>query len=263
MKPGFYTDMSATEYHATEAFSKSFMTKFDRSPAHAKVPEKPPGSQKVRNMLVGSAFHTTVLEPEKFEKEYVVLPEGKKRVGTHDADGRAILNFTEGGDLPGMREAVRNHEDAGPLLSFGQAEVSVFWQDPDYGFLCKARPDWITPNGIIIDLKSTEDAREEAFSRTAYNLRYRWQGYWYLNGASIAKGEPHNIFIIIAVEKEPPYGVYVYEVDKEMLLLAMEEIAPLLKKYNQSLKSDIWSCYPPGMKSLELPRWARRREFDD
>lgn len=187
MKPGFYSNekLSAEDYHATEALSKSGMVRLARLPAHFKIP-----TISTRPMMIGSAFHTAILEPEKFKKEYVVLEEGKKRSGTVDKRGRIILNHTEGGNLPGMVEAVRSHEDAGPLLAYGVAELSGFWIDPDYGFLCKCKPDWVTDNKIVVDLKSCQDAREWPFSKVFFDKKYDWQARWYLNGADKPQSKP-------------------------------------------------------------------------
>lgn len=258
MKPGFYTDMPAEEYHATPALSKSGMAQLDRSAAHYKVPVI-----STRPMMIGSACHTATLEPEKFEEEYVILPKGRRRSGTHDVDGRLILNHTEGSNLPGMVEAVRNHEDAGPLLSYGQAEMSVFWEDPTYGFLCKARPDWTTDNKIMVDLKKCQDAREWPFAKSFFNLKYDWQAYWYLNGAEEASEQAtgerveHKDFAFIAVEEQPPHGVNVFFASKETLVVAMEEIEPIKAKYAECLKSGKWPRYESGPKYIELPNWKR------
>ncbi len=69
-------------------------------------------------------------------------------------------------------------------------------------------------------------------------------------------GKQHNKFIFIAVEKEPPYAVAVYEATKDMLQTAQKQIAPVLDVYAQCLKADVWPGYKDELQQIQLPRWA-------
>lgn len=264
-KPGFCPTLSNEDYHSGPGISKSGLVKLDRSPAHYRTP-----TIKTRSMIVGSAFHTAILEPEKFEAEYAIVPEGMSLVnakgkgwkGARVLEGKEILSTKEGGNLPGMSKAVWDHPDASALLKSGVVEMSAFWRDPEYDFLCKCRPDFVTDGGIVVDLKSCADAREFPFSKVFFDKKYDWQSSWYLEGmnqAALALGKEitHDDFAFIAVEKLPPYGVNVFFADKDMLLFAMEEIEVVKALYARCLDSDKWPCYPEDAKFIQLPKWKR------
>ena len=67
---GFYEDMPNETYHASEGVSKSGLDLMDRSPAHYKNPKL---RKSTRNMEIGTAIHAGILEPERFDKEYVIV----------------------------------------------------------------------------------------------------------------------------------------------------------------------------------------------
>lgn len=69
IEPGIYPDMPAAEYHAAPAASKSDLDKIARSPAHYRAYKENPPEQ-TKAMALGTAFHTLVLEPEKFSGDY-------------------------------------------------------------------------------------------------------------------------------------------------------------------------------------------------
>ena len=69
IKPGFYR-ISDNEYHAGPGISKSGLSDLLRSAAHYKTPDK-----ETDTFADGRAFHVGCIEPERFEKEFVILPE--------------------------------------------------------------------------------------------------------------------------------------------------------------------------------------------
>ena len=76
------------------------------------------------------------------------------------------------------------------------------------GLQCKCRPDWISADGgILVDLKTTEDASPREFQRSIAKWRYHVQAGWYMAGIEAAYGTRPSGFIFIAVEKKPPFAV--------------------------------------------------------
>ncbi|NBO40554.1 MAG: hypothetical protein EBU92_03265, partial [Betaproteobacteria bacterium] len=63
--------------------------------------------------------------------------------------------------------AIANHAGACTLLDGDIAiENSMFWTDQETGIECRARPDIIRPDGLIVDLKTTQDAGASAFAKS-------------------------------------------------------------------------------------------------
>ena len=78
MKPGIYqsTELSNEAYHSGPGVSQSQLKLIDRSPAHlrASLDGQTKNSQ-TPGMFIGTAIHAAALEPEEFDKQYVVAPE--------------------------------------------------------------------------------------------------------------------------------------------------------------------------------------------
>lgn len=261
-------DMSAADYHAHPAVSKSILDKIAKSPLHAKayieegLPEPTPA------MLFGTAYHMAVLEPERFANTYVVF-EGDRRTKQGKADyeslitaGASIISRSDLDAITAMSMAVRNHPDAGPLLQGGLPEASIFWKDQDTGIECRCRPDYMRgsipdcPADTLVDLKSCEDASPAAFARSVHNYRYHVQAAHYMHGACVGR------FVFIAQEKKPPYAVAVYELDEDAIKQGLALRNRDLQTYASCREFNIWPGYPAGIQTLSLPKWAAAQEVE-
>lgn len=258
-------EMSNEEYHSQPGLNKSGIVQIAKSPAHYLEWYHAPEEEPTRAMVTGTALHTAVLEPHKYDQSILIAPQVDKRTKNgkaewesfqEEAKGKIILTQDEADSITGMKASVLNNMTAYDLLLEGKAEQSVFFKDPDYDFLCKVRPDWVTPEREVADIKTCMDASYDAFSRTVANYKYHWQALFYLNGLTAVTGTDHHTFIFIAVEKDPPYAVAVYKATKDMLNIARKQMEPVLAVYAECLTTDVWPGYQDTLQPLELPRWA-------
>jgi len=264
-EPGFY-NISDEEYHSDSAVSKSDLELFARSPAHYKAKEL---KEITPAMAFGSAFHTAILQPEIYAEKYVVMPEGidgRTKAGKAikeeaENNNQIIISWADSTTISDMRKAVRAHPTASRLLSFeGYSEISGFWTDERTSLDCRLRADRIdSENRILIDLKTTVDARLEPFTRQLANLKYHWQAAHYLNGVTQITGIEHKDFVIIAIEKEPPYAIAVYRLDDAMIYLGNEELKILMDEFRECKEKDEWPAYPVEMHSISMPEWYMKR----
>ena len=142
------------------------------------------------------------------------------------------------------------------LLQGGKPEVSVFWQDEDTGEECRCRPDyWNDGYNIIVDLKTTQDASPTGFAKSIANYRYHVQAAFYMQGVYAATGKYPERFVFIAIEKEAPFAVGVYEIDADALALGRELYQRDLRTLQQAKQSQQWHAYPKP-QILSLPKWA-------
>lgn len=70
MKPGIYDNLPAGEYHAADAVSRSGLTKIDRSIDHYRE-YVANGIEDSKALRTGTAIHTAILEPWKFQHDYI------------------------------------------------------------------------------------------------------------------------------------------------------------------------------------------------
>jgi len=273
-------------YLTAPGISNSLIKSYLKSPKHSQI--KYPTSAA---MDFGTAFHTLLLEPEKFDEqvyitnrkrpdmpteigsEVIPLPEdikvrrGKKweefEAGNPgktiltqkqwdwyclQKSGKIVLSEADGDALMAMHENINSeHHKTARMLCEAEAEreVSFFWKDPVYGLDSKARYDiWIPNLRLVIDLKTTIDASQDAFYREVrYKRHYDIQAAWYLQGAREVSGEDHT-FLWIAVEKAPPYEVGVYEASIETVESGEHKINRLLPEIANSIESGEYRGYP-------------------
>jgi hypothetical protein len=153
---------------------------------------------------------------------------------------KKLITYDSYQDIIGMRDAVAANRAATELLNC-EREVEYFWTDKGSGALCKGRVDAINIGaGYIADLKTTENASEEAFKGSIYKYSLYRQAAFYMSAA-----EGINKFYWVVVEKNPPYGVAIYSIDRHNKFFDMgeEEYSYCCSVYAHCISSGIWEGY--------------------
>lgn len=250
MTPGIHPDISNADYHAATGYSKSDLDRVARSPAHFRY-----GTVEVTPaMILGTAVHTAVLEPERWEQHYR-QGEGKAKKSDPIIPGMTVLTSDHYALCLRIRDAVWDHPTCRELLSQGAAELSAWWHDPMTLLPCKCRPDW-SRHDCLVDLKTTQDASPRAFGYSVDRYRYHVQAAYYLDGWNQAGGNPVDTFIFMAVEKAPPFAIGFYELSLPALQLGQRLYRSDLVTIEECLIQDQWPGYSPHVTVLELPRWS-------
>lgn len=264
------TELSNAEYHAHDSISKTGLDLIARSPAHYRYSER---REATRAMVIGSAVHAAILEPDLFAKQYMLLRDVKDRrtseykqaVAVHGAD--FVLTGTEADYVAGIQESVRTHSQLSALLSEpGRAELSVITTDPVTGVAVRCRFDWLTDAGVPLDLKTTLDARPDAFSRSVSSYRYHVQAAFYCDVWEWETGDKLDRMIFAALEKSMPHAVSLYMLDDEAMMVGRKLYREALNTYARCLESGHWPGYEGGVQLLNLPPWAvelNDEEYDD
>ncbi len=271
--------LTNAEYHALDYVSKSHLDEVNKSPFHywdryinpdRVIPEP------TKQMLLGTAMHTMILEPDLFEKEYLVESANAPKRPTavqrnakkpsnqtldaiayweefdKKANGKTLISIEDYQRLTIMRTRVLGHPAASTILKMGGVkEQSYVWKDSQTGEICKSRPDFHTDDGtLIVDLKTTSDASELGFQKSVHNFRYHVQAGFYLR--SIEEAEQ---FVFIAVESKPPYLVAVYNASTDMINAGNRVADKNLATLAQCRKAGKWTGYSEEITTLDLPRF--------
>jgi hypothetical protein len=263
---GIYPDMSSEEYHKGIGLSFTGLKILSqKSPAHYRAHVESP-KEPTPAMLLGQAVHCAVLEPVLFAATYAVAPKvdkrtklGKETFAVFESEnrGKIILDAEDAEQVKAIQEAVRSHPQASQILKGGVAENSAFWTDPTTGALCKVRPDYLRVNdGLIVDLKTTEDASPRGFERSIMQYMYHVQTAFYCEGLTQVTGKPFTEFVHIVVEKQAPYAVALYVLDDASIEKAREQMQDGLRKYAECLKTNQWPGYDSEIQPMSLPSWA-------
>jgi exodeoxyribonuclease VIII len=223
-------------------------------------------------LVFGSAAHCWILENDEIGKRYGLAPitdkrtkEGKAIWAEAEASGKTILSSDDWGRLNDMHDSVYSHPVASELLDDGIAELSVFAEllgrkksavcSELRGVSVKCRPDWLHDNSVIVDLKTTENAGPNAFAKSVANFRYHVQAAFYTDICREV-GIDVKAFVFIAVEKNPPYAVSVYELDSDSIEVGRTLYQRNLETYRRCRETDHWPAYGDAIEVLTLPRWA-------
>lgn len=274
------------QYHAdTTRISKSGCDKINRSPAHYWAnyldPDREP-REETKAFFTGSLLHTDILEPGEIEKKYIVLPadapgrdclrhrnakapspETLKNIAWWDRwleqyGDKIIIDAKLWTRAQRIRDRVMNHSAARWLLERPAiTEVAHTWEDLYTGAPCKCKPDRrLHEDFLLVDLKSTEDASVDGFSKSVLNYRYDVQGAFYLDGFNSGPAPIlHDDFIFIAVEKEPPFAVGVYRLPDEAVEIGREKYMRNLNTYMECKRTGVWPAYSDEVIDLRMPKY--------
>lgn len=272
IKPGFYTadELPIDKYHGDKhSISQSGLKKFDQSPEHFKAYRDDDSDKKqTAGMFIGSAIHAAALEPDVFKQQYVVAPDkfkarnaaGLKAWKEEQDPAQIVLMSHEADKVYRMRDALHGHPWVGPRLAGATCEYSCFANDPETGALCRVRFDMVTSSGMILDLKKTQDARDDAIAKSIANYGYYVQNAFYLDVPSWLGAEyaPEG-FAFIFIEEEAPHGIAVRFLDPDDIERGRAEYRRLLNEYAFCLERDRWPGYSDKPSVIGLPGWKRHQ----
>lgn len=265
-------------YFDNLALSQSKLKELKKSPKHlwAKYLDPLREVEKVTDeMKFGKALHTYLLERKEFENNFVIAPKIDKRTKEGKAQyaelvinsvGKEIIDEVDYILIQKMVASFYSKKMSKILECKGLFEHELYWQDAEFGIDCKAKIDFyiepnnIFTNGLIIDVKTTQDATADVFMRSIDKYGYYNQAGFYCNAIKdIYKTADYPKFIIIAMEKEAPFEIGFYELDNMAVELGIEENKRLMRLYKECDSKGDWYGYPDELQSIGLPTWAINR----
>lgn len=271
MKPGIYHDISNEEYHAGDGVSKSMLDMIAINPAILQWQRAAPvDTEKLKALDMGSALHCLLLEPDEFDKRFIVAPVFNRRANQGKADeeaflrdvegmGMTVMDAEQGRKLQLMRASAMAHSHARWMLEqAGHAETSMYWNDKQSGELCRIRPDkWIPEHNVIVDVKKVADM--DRFARHIDEFRYHVQDAMYREGALRATGQPHGFFFIAVSETIDcgRYPVRVFELDAPDVDAGHALFRRDLNTYHECQTTGEWG----GIEIIKRPEWARKQDM--
>jgi hypothetical protein len=265
-KIGIFPNISHEEYHADDsAISNSYLGRLAKCPANAKVKQ-----EETAALVFGRSAHSYILEGEDaFFSQFAVYPkymdrrtkEGKQEyLGFLEANrGKTVISEDDYDTITAMTDSIIRHPFAVKLLSEGRSEQSVYWVDKETGIYCKCRPDRIPDgdHGVIVDVKTTTDARPKQFRSSVISYGYDRQAGFYTEGYNAVCSGKVDAFIFIAVEKTEPYMVACYTLSDTFLEYGKIKFHQLLDLEKRCRETDEWPSYQDAeLQELELPMWA-------
>jgi exodeoxyribonuclease VIII len=259
-------------YFNINALSNSFLIAFDRSPKHA-FTEK----ETTKAMEIGTALHSYILEPEKFKRDYFIMPiEIKNRknkpypeMAKEVPESQEILLYEELQSFWEIKENLdnlligksENFEGISfiDFLNQAEKEKTIEWSETffDLEIKRKARIDLVkefSNLNIVIDLKSTTDCSK--FDRKVNDFQLYRQAETYSRGYTILTGKP-TLFYFIDFETKEPFGCMIHELDEDYLFLGEIKNRQSIENYVKWVQSgsDKNQIYSNQTKKIYKPKW--------
>ena len=199
--------------------------------------------KETESLLVGSAFHCYILEPDEFDSRYVYEPKFDKRTKLGKESYAEFLE-TVGNKkcVPWHYETkfetiannLSRHKVANSMITNSiKKEVIHFWEDVETGVKCKGKID-IEGSDYIADLKSTSKGADlQSFIKFAEDYKVTQQAAFYTNGA-----EKKNFYFIVC-ELKAPFGIGVYKIGDKSMENGNHRVSSALGIYKKFINEDM------------------------
>lgn len=242
-------DLPFSDYLKDPALSSHQAMEYLKSPLrylHNKQHPKEPTNA----MIIGRAVHTAILEPEKFEKEFIKQPAFSQRKADQEAKAAFLENC---GSLQPIKAAdwemiekithsFRHSYPAQEIASF-KKEVSLFFNVG--GVDCKARIDALSVDGLVfVDLKTTEDPDPSKFRREFFYYNYDFQmAFYQMAIRAVMQLSITPTCYIYAIGKTEPVEVTRHVVCREVMEYGAGKVSKALEAHRKCLETQSWPTY--------------------
>lgn len=276
-EPGVWANMSDDVYHADPVPGGSLSSGGARRLLEPGGPRKfaydraHPRTGGTKTFDLGHAVHTMALGagPALW---IVDAPDWRTKAAREERDeayaaGKVPILVEDASRVRHMVDAILDtHPIAEALLrADGAVEQSLFWVDQATGVWCRARHDKATRdrNGrlVIVDVKTCENAHENAFRKSLATYGYHQQDPWYRDAAIALGLDDDPAFLFIAVEKQPPHLVNVLQLADEDLEVGRRRNRAALRTYAECTETGVWPGYGTDIATVTLPPYYPTQEY--
>ncbi len=265
--------MTEKEYRSHPAVSRSELWHIRESPEKFRYYKDNP-SEPTQALLLGQALHKLVLQPTDFHNDFAVMPEidrrtkaGKEAYSAFCAANtdKSVITSEMYRQITEMCKSLFANSFVKKILTSANAkkEQEYFWVDELTGEECKCRADCVTEIGelsLVVDIKTTGCADTESFMREAVKYGYDFQSGMYTEGIKACTGKEWD-FVVIAVEKEPPYSVNILQADKAFVQRGIDLFREFIGIYHDCKVSGDWYGYlgkSHAVNELRLPAYIAK-----
>ena len=160
-----------------------------------------------RAFTFGSAVHEMFLENEIFDIEEFNLRKSEMRT------------------IQEIHTKLWANEFFRELVTKGECEKPIFWQDDTTQLPCKGKVDILYQN-MLFDLKTTAATTDEDFRKSFKKYDYDRQAAYYIDGSGA------NSMTFIALSKFKPFNIFLVQVKKsdDIYLMGRRKYKFLLQK---------------------------------
>jgi len=168
-------------------------------------------------------------------------------------EGKTHLDIKQYESMKGMMKSIQSSSSVQAAMKMGVPELSVFGKMG--GVMCRCRPDWVDTNrGIMFDLKTSRDASESSFVKSAFNFGYHRQAAFYLDLFYEVTGQRLRSYGYIVVENLPPFALNMFSLFGDFYGIGRSTYEPLMEVYKRATEGECIG-YGDNFKDLIPKAW--------
>ena len=220
---------------------------------------------KTKAMVDGEILHEWTLRPEEFEKRVVIhrFKDFRTKAAQDWRESQPanalVMSEFQRDEYRKIVDRVWENSLARSLLDKARKEHHGYAKDPVTGLWLYSRPDFITTDALIGELKFVESSDYDDFLRQQFFERWYMQGGFYNMVDGLIRGEHREQnFFYIAVEKAYPHIVEVYPLGIQYEVMAERKIRKGIDLIAHYMKEDpamanrlAWPGYVGKAKELK------------
>jgi hypothetical protein len=249
------------DYRNAHGLNKSMLVKFMKSPRHylEALNEK---NEPTESMKVGTALHTMLFRDSPDDYFAVMKKVDKRKTADKeyatqfeaDNAGKTIITSEQDDVARAMHKALMDNgrfKDLYEKTTYREMGIFADYKHEDQNFRIKGMLDGYSKSeGIVYDVKSSQDAHIDSFKWDFKKFRYDLQQVHYtrLLGQT---NLPFTQFVFVVVENKAPYGVAFYTLGMDSYMKTHEEWKSWLEYYGKlNHKQDFNIGYPSSTFEL-------------
>lgn len=222
--------------------------------------------KRVRNVDFGSCVHALALEPFRAHSMVALIDADDYRTKAAQAAAEDAMNA---GKIPMLAEdydrarsvadRLVNHPRISKWLKSGVVEQSCIAADELPGVFWKARPDLLTHDRVLLDIKTVAKASDRFIRNRIADGGWYIQSPWYCDIIRRLDGEMPQAFYWVCIEQNEPHSIRIIEPPSTTMDAGGRAMDKARGLFREAVRSGAWPAYEDKIEQLGLPDHAHYR----
>lgn len=260
-------DMPMSDYLAHQAIGSSTLKNIMLTPADYKAALEQK-SNETKATTLGTAVHTLILEPHKFDAQYALQPQdwGPRNVGMgkknwdafkKENQGKIVISFEEAWYLRRLARAAAANSHLIKIREESRAEVTGFI-NYNSQIQLKARSD-LFGSITLWDLKTTSESMDDDnLFKIVFNYGYHFQAAHHMLVFKTLGIPIFSFGWIFVSTKTPACHIRLVKAPAQLLEWGKKDHTFALNRLEECLNSNTWEGYPSAISTLTIPEWTKK-----
>jgi exodeoxyribonuclease VIII len=223
------------------------------------------------SMVLGSAVDCKLLEPEKFNDKFIIVPKIDKRTKQGKEDYKNLQERLKDSDLISISEELNDQAELmvnnlktnqfSKMILDNTTEVQKNISFNFKGYNIKGILDGfgeLNNKPFIFDLKTSQDSDPERWNLNVIKWLYHLQAYIYRHGIIKEKQIIPDFYHVI-IENKAPYKVSVVKFSNDILNSGKKIFNKIMEDFDYCVKNKSWDqgheFNHVNIKEINFPDW--------